>query len=298
MKRENWIKWDLDSRTGRKMLSFYSKHGAPGYGVFMVLIEMLYREADHKLPSNTFELQNYANICKVELEQFDQILSTAILVDLLQNDETCFWSNRVLEECAVLENISNKRRNAVNDRWAKSKMQSNTSVLQPNTKRYRGEEIRSEEIREDNNTDVYVDPNLIRPGPFKILHFDQITWETLQMQEGPEVLKRQIELAEADIECHKESDKMRYQELCNKAKQGKAFLMKWAKSAAYTQIKNEEAAKARAEKASKPFQKVEAPRVQPREVKPIEKARERSDDEKKRDRELLLNKFPNLASKL
>lgn len=114
-------------------------------------------------------------------------------------------------------------------------------------------------------------PQSIRPGPFRILRFDQIQWETLQMQEDPQELKRSIEIAEAHIETFKTADKQRYLELCRKAEQGKAYLMGWAKSAAYSQISNEKAAKAREEKAKQPFQKPqEAPRPQPKEYKPPE----------------------------
>jgi hypothetical protein len=135
-------------------------------------------------------------------------------------------------------------------------------------------------------------PQSIRPGPFKILRFDQIQWETLQMQQDPHELKRSIELAEAHIETFKTAEPQRYRELKAKAEQGQAYLMKWAKSAAFTQIQNEKAAEARAQKAAKPYEKPQAaPRPQPKEFKPPPRPPEPTPEQMARNRKLMKELF-------
>lgn len=108
-------------------------------------------------------------------------------------------------------------------------------------------------------------PGKIQPGDLKILEFDQIQWEALQVQNEKPVLDRAITLAEAYVDKHKKKDPQRYRELCDEAKSGKSYLISWPISEAMKQIKGEGAAQARLEKAVKPYEKPqEPPRPQPK----------------------------------
>lgn len=168
MKRENWIKWDLDSRSGRKMASFVAQHGATGYGIFIMLIEMLYREDDNKIPYDTNVLQSYTNIFKVDTNLFKAILNTLLYEGLLIQHENYIWSPRVVAEMVNRKDLSNKRRDAVNDRWAKNSSKKDTKVLQTDTSAYKPiqtdtDKRRLEEIRLDkNNTNTHVAPPSIK----------------------------------------------------------------------------------------------------------------------------------------
>lgn len=149
MKVENWIKWDLDSRNGWKMASFFSEYGAVGYGIFVVLIEHLYRAKDNKLPIDTKSYKSYTNLFKVEQDQFISILDSLTTCGLLEKDENFLWSPRVNEEIKARneksEELSKKRQLAVNIRWNRQNqqdsqspdIQTDTNVIQNDTKHTR-----------------------------------------------------------------------------------------------------------------------------------------------------------------
>jgi len=146
MRQENWIKWDLDSRTGWRMAGFFGEYGAVGYGVFVVLIEHLYRAKDNKIPIDTNSYKSYTNLFKVEQQQFISILDSLTGCGLLEKDENFIWSPRVIEEIKARneksEELSKKRQLAVNVRWNrqnehKPPIQEHTSVIQNDTKHTR-----------------------------------------------------------------------------------------------------------------------------------------------------------------
>ena len=118
-----------------------------------------------------------------------------------------------------------------------------------------------------NNNINTQDSNLVRAGEFKLLCFDQITWEAMLMQHQKAVLDRAIQLAESYIEKHKTKDPQRYQELKKEAESGKAYLNSWAISEAYKQLSNEKAAKIRLDRSKEGYKKPEeASRPQPQQV--------------------------------
>lgn len=143
MKKENWIKWDLDSRLGFKMASFFSEYGALGYGIFVLLIEQLYRSEDHKLPLDEKAIQNYTKLYKCIQKDFCMILYYLIECGLFKSDDKFFWSPRVLAESqesdSKAKDISKKRQVAVNTRWKKQKEENKTEVdfIQTDTNAYK-----------------------------------------------------------------------------------------------------------------------------------------------------------------
>lgn len=147
--------------------------------------------------------------------------------------------------------------------------------LDKERKRNRSDSVRipdGKETESDRKLDIDIDidndlnnkKNCIRVGEFKLLTFDPITWEALQLQHQKPVLDRAIQLAESYIEKHKTKDRQRYNELKKEAESGKAFLSSWAISEAYKQLANEKAAKNRLDKSKEGYKKPdELPRPQP-----------------------------------
>ena len=153
MKKENWIKWDLDSRSGLKMASFFADHGAAGYGFFIVLIEMLYRAEDNKLPRDAIAMQKYAKLCKCTTEHANKFLHDLHAEGLFKIDANSFWSPRVMVELTGREekrkDISTKRKDAAISRWEKhTKKSADANACKPMQThakpidQRRGEEIR------------------------------------------------------------------------------------------------------------------------------------------------------------
>lgn len=153
-KIENWIKWDLDSRTGVKMSAFFADHGSAGYGFFLFIIELLYREESNRLDHDM--VYAYAKVCKAMQTDAKLYIDDAILLGLLNSDGRLFWSPRVDREIAERKaresEISQKRSAASNARWNKTNgldakaMQSNASAMQKHANDAREEEIREEKI--------------------------------------------------------------------------------------------------------------------------------------------------------
>lgn len=121
MKTENWIKWDLNSRSGSRMAAFFSEHGAIGYGFFMVLTETFYRSEGNKVAIE--EMQTYAKLCKLMQTDAKIYIDTLVELRLWERDETHFWSPRVVaEESARREKrelVSAARKKAAEAKWRK-----------------------------------------------------------------------------------------------------------------------------------------------------------------------------------
>lgn len=156
MKTENWIKWDLDSRGGIKMASYFADTGSGGYGFFLVIIEMLYRSGDHKLRHD--EIGAYAKICKLMQDDADAYLCSAVACKLLQSDAIYFWSERVHAELMQRElrikQVSESRRNSANIRWEKAKESEklNARAMQNDANDARSEKRRVDKNRSNTNT--------------------------------------------------------------------------------------------------------------------------------------------------
>lgn len=156
MKPENWIKWDLDSRSGVKMSIFFSKHGAVGYGMFLVMVEMLYRAKDHMLPIDEKSVEGYASLCKIDAKDAKIILHDLFDAKLFSVSQTHFFSPRIEEELqknlARKSEISEARRKAAERRWSKPQ-EENATAMQTDAIAMQNmlEKRREEERREDIN---------------------------------------------------------------------------------------------------------------------------------------------------
>lgn len=153
MKSENWIKWDLDSRTGVRMSVFFADHGSAGYGFYLFIIELLYRAELNRLEHSM--MQTYAKVCKCMQTDAHTYIQDAIELGLLESDGQLFWSPRVDQEVESrtthMEEISEKRSAAAKARWNKSKTlrKPRCKPMQTDANDARSEEIRLEKIRED-----------------------------------------------------------------------------------------------------------------------------------------------------
>jgi|688.fasta_scaffold227768_2 hypothetical protein len=165
MKRENWIKWDLDSRSGFKMAGFVAEHGAEGYGVFVWLIELLYRAEEHKLPwtapgeqstknaNPCKRMQTYATLFKCEQTKLNAYVEHLTSVGLLVFDGEYLCSPRVDEEIgerrAQQLGLSEKRKAAASARWGKPQEVEDANECKPMQVDAKPCQIREDKKRED-----------------------------------------------------------------------------------------------------------------------------------------------------
>ena len=122
MRRENWIKWDINSRLGFKTALFFQEFGAQGYGAFICWVEMLYNAEDHKLPYDDKAIQNYTKLYKLIQTDTKKILDGLCTCGLFEHDDTHFWSPRVNAEVQrgseSSKRLSEIRKAAISTRWA------------------------------------------------------------------------------------------------------------------------------------------------------------------------------------
>lgn len=108
MKYKAWFAHSLQSRIDDRMISFLEQHGAAGYGVFWIIIETLYQEADHRLPRHGKQWQRMARHGKISQPEFDAILMSLHDTELLEFDSDWVWSEKVNKEALKYQEDSEK----------------------------------------------------------------------------------------------------------------------------------------------------------------------------------------------
>lgn len=175
MKKENWMKWDIDSLSSYKtkffLLAFKNKDQA--LGSFLHLVSLLYERADHRLDLDDIFFQVYeaeSGVPKTEIELIIRRLIEAKLFFL--EGETKLGSYRVDQEVITRKDhaaqISAKRsevgKAGVAKRWEENKTNNNSILIANDSKalqtiandsqsrldKSRLDKIRSYDIQENN----------------------------------------------------------------------------------------------------------------------------------------------------
>lgn len=147
---ENWIKWDLDSRTGAKMSVYFDENLCEGYGFFVLMTEHFYRAKNNKILLT--EMQTYARACKC-MQNYAKYAESLFSVKLWEKDETHFWQPRVLEEIQERKGkqdaISQARKDAAAKRWAEKIEEKNAPALQVDANACKGMQTAIDKNRGD-----------------------------------------------------------------------------------------------------------------------------------------------------
>ncbi len=145
MRRENWIKWDLDGRLDLSMQRLLAEYGLEGYGLYVILIETLCREETHKIRcDDDMFIQTYTKLYKNNIGDTNAYKTFLCDLGLLKTDENYLWSEYVMREMTLRETkateISNKRKAAISRRWESvntNAIQTDTNAIQNDTKLYK-----------------------------------------------------------------------------------------------------------------------------------------------------------------
>lgn len=135
MKRENWIKWSLDSRLDLPIARLLAEYGIEGYGLYLILVEALCRQDDYKIRvDDDMFIQTYTKLYKTFLSDTKSYKTFLLDVGLLKSDENYIWSDYVMHEMTHrkqrADEISAKRKSAISRRW----IQTDTNAIQTDTK--------------------------------------------------------------------------------------------------------------------------------------------------------------------
>lgn len=107
-KKAFFFSHDSNARNDEKIINLRMQHGAEGYGVYFMLIEMLLESTDYKLaaqyPALAFNLRVDREVLRSVIEDFDLFQ--------FSSDSTSFYSHSLNERMKPLEQIREKRRRA------------------------------------------------------------------------------------------------------------------------------------------------------------------------------------------
>ena len=113
MKEVYYFQHDYNPTSDPKIVCLLGEYGGLGYGVYWRIVEMLHQENEHKLPLKQYIYVAIAKQMLTDAKQIEAIIKNCVEVfELLQCDDSFFWSNRVLRNIDKREEISKIRSEA------------------------------------------------------------------------------------------------------------------------------------------------------------------------------------------
>ena len=88
------------------------EHGAAGYGVYWIIVEILHEETAKKLKQNNLTYVAIARQASTSVEQVKDIVECCLEYGLFNEEDGCFYSERILENIDKRMEISEKRAKA------------------------------------------------------------------------------------------------------------------------------------------------------------------------------------------
>lgn len=96
-----------------KLQALIGEFGGLGYGIYWRLVEMLHADDNHILPLKTYLYEALAKQMLTEPSTVEAVVKQCIAkFDLLNSDDTCFWSERVFRNFEKREEISKQKSEA------------------------------------------------------------------------------------------------------------------------------------------------------------------------------------------
>jgi len=132
MNTSNYFPHNNNARSDEKLLAVRMDYGCAGYGVYFMILERLGESEDYTCPCNykrlAFDFHCTEDEVKHIVEDYELFAFT---------DDGRFYSQSYIERMRIREErkeeLSEKRRTAVNTRWAKEKNKKDTKPIQKNT---------------------------------------------------------------------------------------------------------------------------------------------------------------------
>lgn len=152
---------DYNARNDIKIQALLVEHGAVGYGVYWIIVEILHEESEKSLKLNNLTYIAIARQASTSVEQVKAVVECCLEYELFTEDDGCFFSKRVLKNIDRRMDISEKRAKA--GRISGVKRREGTSVEQNRTKGNKEKEIKEKESKVKNNTNT----NTVRVFNFK-----------------------------------------------------------------------------------------------------------------------------------
>ena len=152
---------DYNARNDIKIQALLVEHGAVGYGVYWIIVEILHEESEKSLKLNNLTYIAIARQASTSVEQVKAVVECCLEYELFTEDDGCFFSKRVLKNIDRRMDISEKRAKA--GRISGVKRREGTSVEQNRTNGNKEKEIKEKKSKVKNNTNT----NTVRVFNFK-----------------------------------------------------------------------------------------------------------------------------------
>ena len=103
---------DYNARNDIKIQALLVEHGAVGYGVYWIIVEILHEETAKKLKLDSLIFVAIARQASTSVEQAKAIVECCLKYELFTEDDGYFFSKRILENIDKRLEISEKRAKA------------------------------------------------------------------------------------------------------------------------------------------------------------------------------------------
>jgi hypothetical protein len=145
---------DYNARNDIKIQALLVEHGAVGYGVYWIIVEILHEESEKKLKLNNLTYIAIARQASTSVEQVKAVVECCLEYELFTEDDGCFFSKRILKNIDKRMDISEKRAKA--GRISANKRKKATSVEQIPTNANKEKEIKEKKRKEKGIVDTNV----------------------------------------------------------------------------------------------------------------------------------------------
>lgn len=150
---------DYNARIDIKIQALLVEHGAVGYGVYWIIVEILHEESTKKLKLDDLTFVAIARQASTSVEQAKAIVECCLKYELFTEDDGYFLSKRILKNIDKRMEISEKRAkagriSAEKRKKATSVGKNSTSVEENPTKSNKEKKRKEKEIKEKNNTNT------------------------------------------------------------------------------------------------------------------------------------------------
>ena len=164
---------DYNARNDIKIQALLVEHGAIGYGVYWIIVEILHEESEKKLKLDDMTYVAIARQASTSVEQAKAIVECCLKYELFTEDDGYFFSKRILKNIEKRMSISEKRAKAGRVSAIKRKKgtlveqnptsveesptsveENPTCVQQHPTKERKGKERKEKEIKVKDNTNT------------------------------------------------------------------------------------------------------------------------------------------------
>jgi hypothetical protein len=110
MKSEVWFKHDKNARRDPKIQALRAKHGAEGYGIYFMLIEVMAEQADYKLQKFPLMVAGLSVDLGIKEELLEKILHFIVNeCELFEQNDTHIWSESLVRRMSAYDDTRKKR---------------------------------------------------------------------------------------------------------------------------------------------------------------------------------------------